>query len=62
MSDKHMSIDEIKALRAALGLTQEDFAHRVGVTFASVNRWENGHSVPSPLAVRRMREMQEVQQ
>lgn len=40
----------VKALRQRLGLTQEQFAHRLGVTFASVNRWENGQVTPSPLA------------
>lgn len=40
----------VKALRQRLGLTQEQFAHHLGVTFASVNRWENGQVKPSPLA------------
>jgi DNA-binding transcriptional regulator YiaG len=40
----------IKALRHRQGLTQERFAVQLDVTFATVNRWENGHSVPSRLA------------
>ena len=40
----------VKTLRQRLGLTQEQFAHHLGVTFASVNRWENGQVKPSPLA------------
>ncbi len=44
----------VKTLRQRLGLTQEQFAHRLGVTFASVNRWENGQVKPSPLARRRL--------
>lgn len=40
----------VKILRQRLGLTQEQFAHHLGVTFASVNRWENGQVKPSPLA------------
>jgi DNA-binding transcriptional regulator YiaG len=40
----------VKSLRRRLGLTQEQFAHRLGVTFASVNRWENGQVRPSPMA------------
>ncbi len=43
---------EIKALRKGLGRTQEEFAHDVGVTFATVNRWENGKSKPSRLALK----------
>ena len=40
----------VKGLRRRLGLTQKQFAHRLGVTFASVNRWENGQVKPSPMA------------
>ena len=43
---------EIRVLRKQLGLTQEEFAHTIGVTFATVNRWENGKSKPSRLAIR----------
>lgn len=41
----------VKDLRAQLGLTQEQFAARVGVTWSTVNRWENGRGKPSPLAL-----------
>jgi putative transcriptional regulator len=41
------SPDTIKTLRASLGLTQEQFAALVGVTFSTVNRWETGKSKPS---------------
>ena len=41
---------KIKELRLKLGLTQEQFAAKVGVTFSTVNRWENGRGTPSPLA------------
>lgn len=44
----------VKTLRQRLGLTQEKFAHHLGVTFASVNRWENGQVKPSPLARQRL--------
>jgi len=40
----------VKALRAKLGLSQEDLAKALGVSFASVNRWENGKTQPSKLA------------
>ncbi len=40
----------IKGLRVKLGLTQEEFAHRLGMTVATVNRWENGHNSPTRLA------------
>lgn len=38
------------ALRKKLGLTQAEMARRLGVSFVTVNRWENGHHAPSPLA------------
>jgi len=47
----------IRQLRKRLGLTQEQFASRAGVTFPTVNRWENGKSTPSPLALQRIQEL-----
>lgn len=44
----------IKRLRGRLGLTQVQFAELMGVSFASVNRWENGQSNPSALAWQRI--------
>ncbi len=41
---------QIKALRKWKGWTQERLAGEVGVNFVTVNRWENGHGEPSPLA------------
>jgi DNA-binding transcriptional regulator YiaG len=35
-------------------MTQEEFAHAIGVTVSTVNRWENGHIEPSRLARRAM--------
>jgi transcriptional regulator with XRE-family HTH domain len=40
----------IRELRQAMGLTQEQFAAKLGVTFPTIDRWENGRSQPSPLA------------
>jgi len=47
----------VKALRELLGLTQEKFAARLGVTFPTINRWENGRARPSPLALRQIEEL-----
>ncbi|GBD26065.1 hypothetical protein HRbin30_01392 [bacterium HR30] len=44
----------IAALRRRLNMTQEEFAHAIGVTVSTVNRWENGHITPSRLARRAM--------
>ena len=48
----------IKEPRVSLGLTQEQFAAKVGVTLSTVNRWENKVGKPSPLATARIRELQ----
>lgn len=39
-------------LRLRLGLTQEEFAAKLGVTFPTVSRWENRHSKPSRMAMK----------
>lgn len=42
--------DRIRRLREELNMTQENFAHEIGVTFATVNRWENGRTTPNKVA------------
>ncbi len=51
------SAEMIKNLRARLGLTQEQFAAKAGVTWSTVNRWENGRGRPSPLAMRQIEDL-----
>jgi superfamily II DNA or RNA helicase/DNA-binding XRE family transcriptional regulator len=41
---------KIKRLRARLGLTQAALAQELGVSFPTINRWENGKSRPSQLS------------
>ena len=40
----------LRLLRTQLGLSQEQLARRLSVSFATVNRWESGRSRPSPRA------------
>jgi len=40
----------IKEVRRQLDISQEDLAREIGVSFATVNRWENGKVKPSKLA------------
>lgn len=40
----------LKDIRAGLELSQAELAERLNVSFATVNRWENGHAVPNKLA------------
>jgi putative transcriptional regulator len=41
--------DEVKTLRKALCLSQKAFAQALGVSYATVNRWEMGHTEPHNL-------------
>lgn len=45
----------IRPLRDLCGLTQEQFAAKLGVTVVTVNRWENYRSKPMPLALRQLK-------
>lgn len=47
----------IRELRLETGLTQEKFAAQLGVTYPTVNRWENNRANPSPLAVEKIEKM-----
>lgn len=49
----------VKELRRRLDLTQEQFAQKVGVTYSTVNHWENGKRAPQPFLLRRLREMKD---
>ena len=59
MSETKKDISKIiRKLRNTLGLTQEQFAAKVGVTVSTVNRWENDKGKPSPLAMLRIERLQ----
>jgi DNA-binding transcriptional regulator YiaG len=53
MNDPYIT-KRIKDLRLKLGLTQEQFAQKIGVSFSTVNGWENGKRKPSPLAMKQI--------
>lgn len=42
--------DLIKKIRSHMNMNQTEFAEKLNVTFATVNRWENGRAVPNKLA------------
>lgn len=42
--------EKIKFARKQLSMTQAELASALGVSFATVNRWENGQVNPSTLA------------
>lgn len=47
----------IKALRLKLILSQQEFAELLGVSFTSVNRWENGKHEPTIKVKRKIIEL-----
>lgn len=42
--------DLIKKIRSYMNMNQTEFAEQLNVTFATVNRWENGRTLPNKLA------------
>jgi len=47
----------VKELRAILSLSQEELAAKLGVSFATVNRWENGKIVPGGKAIKAIQQL-----
>ena len=47
----------VRELRERTGLTQEKFAAKLGVTYPTINRWENGKARPSPLAIQQLKDL-----
>lgn len=41
----------IKSIRTQLGITQKELADAIGVSFATVNRWENDRCEPTQIAI-----------
>ena len=50
MTDLHDIPAALRAIRASLDLTQQQLAERLGVAFATVNRWEGGATRPQKAA------------
>ena len=49
--------ERVKRLRMDMGLTQKALADRLGVSFATVNRWENRQTKPSMLCWRQLQRL-----
>jgi type I restriction enzyme M protein len=50
MTNKRGVVELLQAIRIKLNLTQEQLAERLGVSFATINRWEGGLNVPQKSA------------
>lgn len=48
---------KIKELREMMVLSQTEFAELLGVSFATVNRWENGKTIPTIKSKRKLKEL-----
>lgn len=42
--------ETVKAIRLEMGLSQRKLSEELRVSFAAVNRWENGHTKPNLIA------------
>lgn len=52
---KYMRFDEIiKNVRHQCLMSQSDFAEAIGVSFSTVNRWENGKTMPNYSAMKKI--------
>jgi len=40
----------VKYTREKLGMSQEEMAHALKISFATINRWENGKTRPNKMA------------
>jgi putative transcriptional regulator len=54
LSERSNMAKLVRELRELTGLTQEKFAAKLGVTFPTINRWENDRAKPSPLALEKI--------
>ncbi|MGB8870850.1 MAG: N-6 DNA methylase, partial [Rhodomicrobium sp.] len=50
MTNGQATAATLRAIRSKLNLTQEQLAERLGVSFATVNRWEGGSNLPQKAA------------
>ena len=46
----------LRLLRTRLNMSQEDLARELGVSFSTINRWENNKAIPSKLARNQLRD------
>ncbi|MGB4587428.1 MAG: helix-turn-helix domain-containing protein [Rectinemataceae bacterium] len=49
MPKKSVFANEVKTFRNTLGLNQKALAQALGVSYATINRWERGHTEPHNL-------------
>ena len=53
-TDQSTLANLVRETRQRLELSQAKFATKLGVSFQSVNRWENGRTKPLPIALKQI--------
>ena len=53
---------KIKSIRKKCLLSQKEFANQLGVSFSTVNRWENEKTVPNYNALRKIKDFCNIKQ
>jgi transcriptional regulator with XRE-family HTH domain len=51
--------DKIRQCRVLKGWTQEQLSRNIGVSLNTVQRWESGKTIPSPLAMEKLQKVLE---
>lgn len=57
LNSKEQIAQHVRELRLEMGFTQKQFAAKLGVSFPTVNRWENKKTKPSPLAIQKLQKL-----
>ena len=51
---------DVARLRSRLGLSQEKFAEKLGVSLSSIEKWESGRHKPRGLSVRALERLRKL--
>lgn len=55
MTNRNVNVPQlVKNIRTTKELTQVKLARKLGVTFATVNSWENGKRLPQPFLLKQL--------
>jgi type I restriction enzyme M protein len=57
MTNQKTLSQQLRAARDQLGISQEELASRLGVSFATVNRWEGGKAKPQKAQIEKLEEL-----
>jgi DNA-binding transcriptional regulator YiaG len=54
---RQLEAELVRETRQRLELSQVKFAEKLGVSFQSINRWENGRTKPLPMALKQIEQL-----